>query len=79
MLFSSLDSSFVCFFRKNKKRLFFSTRIGILIVFILQIILPAYTFAALDIYRNADTGFIELGQSTRVNGNLLTTGNLTLT
>lgn len=46
---------------------------------VLTTAIPQSVIAALDIYRNADSGFIEISQSARVNGNLTTTGNLTIT
>ncbi len=64
----------------NMTRLYAFLRIGmLLVVFIFQSISPAVSFAALDIYKNADSGFIEASQSMRVNGNFFTTGNFTLT
>lgn len=43
---------------------------------LILVVAPLTSYAMLDIYRNIETGFIELAQSIRVTGNAIITGNL---
>jgi hypothetical protein len=79
MHFLSSDSTRIHFFTVNMTRLISFLRIGLLLIFTSQSIMPVATFAAFDLYRNADSGFIEAGQSMRINGSFLVTTNFTLT